>query len=537
MLTRFFSFLLNPRARLRPRPTLPDKEQSRPRARLNWRDFLFNVPLILGGTVVLALIIIVLFGPLWANHDPNITALSVVPHFDAETGKMVRPPFVPSAEYPLGTDNWGNDMLSLLLHGARVTLVAVMYITLGRILLGTILGGIAGWFPGRWPDQAVTAIIAVITSLPILLSSYILIFALDIRKGLPVFLIALAITGWTEIAQVVRSELLVIRQQLYIEAAVATGLRSLQIVVRHVLPNILPQLLVVAFLEMSAALLLLAELGFLGVFIGGGSSFSMGELMAPPTPIPLPEVPEWGMLIAQGANTLRAFPHKLLAPALTVFIAVMGLNSFGEGLRSLLDKTSLNTSFLLRRRMVVVVVGLLALSAYIVNATGPNFSYNRVARTFDGGQAEAQAMMLADLDPLQLDGAGHNEPVAYLAEQFTALEWDGGWRDGFITTFFYPQATGQVWTRPQITPTLSLLTASGQPQTSFTPEVDFGFVVQGHGGGGTVTAPLTFVGLTAGANPEWGNLSLRGRIAVVLEGNVPAEFATEALRRGAQGVI
>ena len=126
MFSRFFSFLLNPRARLRPRPTLngDGDEQSRPQSRLSWRDILFNLPLLLGGLVVLGLILVVLFGPLWATHDPHITALSVIPHFDAESGQMVRPPFLPSDTHPFGTDNWGNDMLSLLLYGARVTLVS-----------------------------------------------------------------------------------------------------------------------------------------------------------------------------------------------------------------------------------------------------------------------------------------------------------------------------------------------------------------------------------------------------------------------------
>ncbi len=539
MLSRFFSFLFNPRTRLRPRPTRNGDEQSRPRSRLTWRDFLFNLPLLLGSFIVLGLILAVLFGPLWATHDPHITALSVIPHFDAEIGAMVRPPFPPSDEYPFGTDNWGNDMLSLILHGARVTLVAVLYITLGRILLGTLMGGLAGWFAGRWPDQVVTALIAVITSLPILLSSYILIFALGIRNGLPVFLAALTVTGWTEIAQVVRSELLVIRKQLYIEAAVATGLRGLQIVVRHILPNILPQLLVVSFLEMSAALLLLAELGFLGVFIGGGSAFSLGEMMAPPTPIPLPEIPEWGMLISQGVNSLRAFPHKLLAPALTVFVAVMGLNIFGEGLRTLLDKASVNTSFLLRRRMILVLAGLVALSAFVLDYTGPKSSYQRVAQTYSGANAAAQTTALQNLDALHLDAEGHNEPITYLAQQFTALEWDRGWRPegGFSTSYFYAQATGQLWVQPAVTPTLALLDAEGQPQTTFMADEEFGFLVQGHGGSGRVTAPLTFVGFEDVSGTEWGELSLRGRIAVLREGNAPPDFATEALRRGAQGVI
>ena len=105
MLSRFFSFLFNPRTRLRPRPTPNGEEQSRPRSRLTWRDILFNLPLLLGSFIVLGLILVVLFGPLWATHDPHITALSVIPHFDAESGEMVRPPFPPSDEYPFGTDN------------------------------------------------------------------------------------------------------------------------------------------------------------------------------------------------------------------------------------------------------------------------------------------------------------------------------------------------------------------------------------------------------------------------------------------------
>ncbi len=534
MLSRFFSFLLNPRTRLRPHTPLT----SRPRARLTWRDILFNLPLLLGSVVVIGLLLIVLFGPLWATYDPHITAISVVPHFDSELGKMVRPPFPPSSQYPFGTDNWGNDLLSLILHGARVTLVAVVYITLGRVLLGTLLGGLAGWFAGRWPDQAVTALIAIITSLPILLSSYILIYALDIRNGLPVFLVALTLTGWTEIAQVVQSELLVIRQQLYIEAAVATGLRSLQIVVRHVLPNILPQLLVVAFLEMSAALLLLAELGFLGVFIGGGTAFDMGEPMSPRNPVPLPEVPEWGMLISQAVNSLRAQPYKLLAPALMVFVAVMGLNVFAEGLRTLLERASLNTSFLLRRRMVLFAAALILISAFILDYTGPKFSYEQAAQAFDATQAQTEATTLTNLNAAALDSEGHNEPVAYLSQQLTQWDWQRGWREeeGFGTTYFYPQTTGQMWVSPVVTPTLTLLDVTGKAQTAFTAGTDFAFVVAGHGGSGAATAPLTFVGFTPGTD-SWEELSLHGRVAVLLTGNAPPTFATEALRRGAQAVL
>jgi peptide/nickel transport system permease protein len=116
---------------------------------------------------------------------------------------------------------------------------------MARVFLGLALGGLAGWNEGRAADQIVMGIIGVITSLPLLVSSMILIYALDIRRGLPVFIIALSIVGWTEIAQYTRSEFLVLKKMPYIEGAEAAGLPAMAKAVRHVLPNVLPQLLVI----------------------------------------------------------------------------------------------------------------------------------------------------------------------------------------------------------------------------------------------------------------------------------------------------
>src|SRR5690606_23802163 len=122
----------------------------------------------------------------------------------------VRPPFLPSRAHPLGTDSLGNDILTWLIYCSRTTLVISACITLARVLLGAALGLIAGWNPERRVDRLIMVIIGVVTSIPMLLSSIILLFALGIENGASAFIIALTSIGWTEIAQQVRAEMLVI---------------------------------------------------------------------------------------------------------------------------------------------------------------------------------------------------------------------------------------------------------------------------------------------------------------------------------------
>ena len=238
-----------------------------------------NFPLMFGGLIVLGLFLLVLFGPLWAPINPYIAGQHVVPHFDAETGEWVQPPLSPSAKYPLGTDQWGNDILSMLMYGARNTLIAGAFVTMTRVLLGLALGSLAGWNENKFADRLIMGTSGVIMAVPILISSMILVYALDIRRGLPVFIVALSVIGWTEIAQYIRGEFLIIRKMPYIEGARAVGANDLGIAVRHALPNLLPQLLVIIFLEFGAVLLLMGELAFIGVFIGGGSRIVFGDEM------------------------------------------------------------------------------------------------------------------------------------------------------------------------------------------------------------------------------------------------------------------
>ena len=420
-------------------PPEDTQHAARPPSRIQARHIARNLPLLLGILILFGLFLIVLFGPLMSIIDPYITAQSVLPHFDNELQEMIVPPFPPSAENPLGTDQWGNDMLSLLFYGARVTLVVALYITVLRIGVGSILGSLAGWKPEGWADRLVMGLMSLVTALPLLLSGMILILVLDIQKGAIVFIIALSAVGWTEIAQYVRGELIQIRQKPYVEAARATGLSELQVVIRHALPNVLPQVLVIGALEMGAVLLLLAELAFLGVFIGGSSLFTDDPVFGS-GPVQLMETPEWGVMVAQGVGSVRSNPHLIVAPALAFFIAILGFNALGEGLRRLLERAAANTGILLSKRMLVIVAGVILLSVVIIDNTGPRQSFAHLSEEFRADLALDHARNLSGLSDQAGPAVEEQEPAAgYLADVLKEYDVLRGWRTGFASSYFYEE--------------------------------------------------------------------------------------------------
>jgi len=534
--------LLNPRSRLGNVPGLASAAASGEtpggaRGSLRPRDILTNIPLMLGTLIVLGLFALAVFGPAWAPINPYIAGQHILPHLDRETGEFIRPPLEPSDEFPLGTDQFGTDILSMLMHGARNTLVACAFITMVRVILGLALGAIAGWNEGKNSDRFIMGLIGMITSLPLLISTMILIFALDIRKGLPTFIIALSALGWTEIAQYIRSEFLVLRKMPYIEGARASGLNGLEIAVRHVIPNVLPQVLIITFLEMGAVLMLLGELGFVDVYIGGGSHIEMGgDPLSGGEIFTLMDVPEWGAMIANGIEWFRSKPHIIYPPATAVFISVLGFTALGEGLRELMKKHSLNTAFLLRKEMLAVIGGLTLATIFIMNNTGAAPWFAKVAQRFDGERAYQHAAALADMEGRGLGQAGGEQAAAYIADQFAEYGLAPGWRDD---NYYYTYETEIV--RPVEQPELTIYSPDGQSVSEFTYQLDFAYMIDGHGGSGEVQAPVTLVSFdTVQRRYDWedfAGLDLRGRIILLVEGNAPTDFADEALIRGALGIL
>lgn len=445
-----FHYLLNPTSRINQKGStekvLPNNENlASPNFHgrgLKLRHF-WQSPLLLMGVLILSgLLVVVLFGPFMVDFDPYITTQAVLPHYDSEAKQMIIPPFPPSAEHPLGTDDFGNDLLSLIIYGSRVTLVAAAYVTLIRMVLGVVIGSIAGWNAEGRSDRVIMAIVGGVASVPLLLSGVILLLAMDIRNGVYVFIIGLSVIGWTETAQFVRSETMLIRKKPYMEAAVATGLTELQMVVRHALPNLLPMLLVIAALEMGAVLLLLAELGFLGIYIGGGSRFAMDPIFGGQPQVLVP-VPEWGGLVAKGAGAIRTSPHLAIFPALGFVVSILGLNFLGEGLRQLLQRSNVNTSYLLSKQMALFTAALITISAIVIQRTGPAPSYGRLAAGFDMERVEGHIDVMAQNDEALNPADAIEANLDYIAQYFRENELIRGWRPGINTSYRY-EDNGQI---------------------------------------------------------------------------------------------
>jgi len=534
----FLRRLIDPRVRLprdAVRRTAGDEARGGRTRVAFWRIWLGNPPLLIGTLIMILLFLVVLFGPAFAPQNPYLTGQPVTRHYDAEQGVLIDPPLPPSSEFPLGTDRWGMDLLSLLLHGARNTLVACVFIATVRVLLGLLLGGIAGWNEGRWIDQVTMGAVGVVTAVPALISSVFLVYALDIRRGLITFLIALSVVGWTEIAQYIRGEFLVLRKMPFIEGARSSGMGAFTIAVRQVLPNLLPHLLVLSFLEMGAVMMLLGELGFIGVYIGGSSRIGIEVEMFSQQVFQLVETPEWGAMLAEGFRFLRSRPFVVFPPAMAFFIAVVGFNTFGDGLRRHIEVYGLNTGVLLRKRSLLVFAAIALATVYVINRTGPAPWFEKVAQAYDGQQAYEQALELGEMQGRGQGQPGGEQAVSSIVAAVEAYGLQPGWKHN---AYLYPLPATLV--RPLEEPRFELLDAAGNVLTRFVHQNDFAYVTDGHGGSGDALGGLTFIGfLTSRELEPWqyDGLDLRDRLVLVQEGNAPEGFATEAMIRGARGVI
>lgn len=288
-----------------------------------------NLPLIAGAAIVALFVLVALVGPLVAPHDPLARTLV------AEIGGRVRgvpfPPFQ-SWDFPLGSDRFGRDTLSRLLWGVRPTLTLVALVAGIRLGLGVLLGAVAGW-SRRLPGRAASALTDASLAVPVLIVALAAIAAVGVERGLPAFVVGMALTGWAETAQSVRTATQRVAVQPYVAAAQALGATGPQILIRHVWRQIGPLLAMLFAFEVSATLMLTAALGFLGYFIGGGVwVITGGEL------IPIAErvagLPELGQLVGTAEMGISSRPPwEMLFPGAAIVLAILGFTLLGEGLR------------------------------------------------------------------------------------------------------------------------------------------------------------------------------------------------------------
>lgn len=216
----------------------------------------------------------------------------------------------------LGTDKYGRDILSRLLVGVRVSLSVGLVTVLISLSIGVLLGSLAGYFRG-WVDDAIMWFINVIWSIPTLL----LVFAITLMlgKGFWQVFIAIGLTMWVNVARIIRGQVLSVREMEYVEAARALGFSHPRIIVRHVLPNVMGPVMVVAASNFASAIVIEAGLSFLGVGVQ-------------------PPQPSWGLMIKENYNFIITHnPMLALAPGFAIMLLVLAFNMLGNGLRDALQ--------------------------------------------------------------------------------------------------------------------------------------------------------------------------------------------------------
>lgn len=381
-----------------------------------WRKATVGNPaLALGAVLGIALLAIVLAGPQLAPHNPYSTASRV----EIE-GITYSPPFRPSDIFPLGSDAQGRDILSLLLAGARRTMMLALLAVAGRLVIGGVFGFLAGWFHDTLLDRALMALGEMVNSFPALLLATLVVYAAGIRQGLYAFVFGLLVIGWPEVMQNIRAQVISVRPMAYIEGAVATGAGQGQILTRHVLPNIWPTMVSLAFLEMGGALMILGELGFLGVFIGGG--FAAEGEGGPPL-LTYYDIPEWGVMLANSWRSFRSFPWATVYPALAFLVAIVTFTLLGEGLRRLSEELTLSMKTLFNRYTLLAAGVVLGVGIWTVQSTGIWARYKPLAETFDARRAMQDVATLAgpEFAGRQIGTTGAEAAADWIARQFEDL--------------------------------------------------------------------------------------------------------------------
>ena len=265
-------------------------------------DFCASPAAVAGLLVVLLLLFTAAFAPWLATHDPTAQSLLTM---------LQRP----SATHWFGTDELGRDIYSRVVYGARITLSIVLLVAVIAAPIGLVIGCAAG-FLGGWVDRTLMRLTDIALAFPRLVLA--LAFVAALRPSLQNAVIAIALTAWPPYARLARAETLVIRRSDFVSAAWLAGSGSWRIIWRQILPLCLPSLLVRVTLDMAGVILIAAGLGFLGL----GAQ--------PPTP-------EWGAMLSSGRDFLLDAWWVATLPGAAIFLASLGFNLLGDGLRDALD--------------------------------------------------------------------------------------------------------------------------------------------------------------------------------------------------------
>lgn len=293
-----------------------------------WLRLFRNKASVAGLVIIVIFLALVIFAPQIAPHSPlefNSGQDFLPPAWvDDYSGKSGSPEFL------LGTDTLGRDVFSRVIYGARVSMLVGFLPTIIILLVGTTVGMLAGYYGGRL-DNILMRLTDVMYGFPDLLFFIIAIVALrdtwlgGLMNGLALLFVALALINWVGVARIVRGQVLSLKEKEYIEAARCVGAKDARIMMRHLLPNSLGPIVVVAAFTVPNMIITEAILGYLGLGL------------KPATDLSSFFVTSWGALLLEGQTSINAQPYMLLAPAFCVALVVLAFTFLGDGLRDALD--------------------------------------------------------------------------------------------------------------------------------------------------------------------------------------------------------
>ncbi|MDF1794402.1 MAG: ABC transporter permease [Thalassobaculaceae bacterium] len=280
-----------------------------------WEQLVRNTSVMVGGAIMALMVLIAICAPLLGTMDPS----DIDPAWRNKKPGTERTLTADDGTqstwvYLMGTDTLGRDTYSRVIYGAQVSLAVGLIVAVLSLAIGLVVGMVSGYI--RWLDGIVMRVMDGLMAIPGILLAIALVSLAD--AGLVTVILAITIPEIPRVVRLVRSIVLSIREEPYVEAAISVGTRLHLILIRHVLPNTIAPLIVQGTYICASAILVEAILSFLGVGIP-------------------PETPTWGNIMAEGRILFRVFPHNILFPGIFLAITVLAVNMLGDGLRDTLD--------------------------------------------------------------------------------------------------------------------------------------------------------------------------------------------------------
>jgi peptide/nickel transport system permease protein len=283
-------------------PTQETQYTHRSEARRAWRRFRANRAALAGLALIVLVVLMAVFARQISPYDP----LEIV------SGKRG---VAPSPEHPLGWDHVGRDLLARVIYGAQVALIVGLVASAVAVTIGVAVGAVAGYF-GGWVDTVLSRLTDTLMAFPLI--ALLIVLAAVLGPSLTTTLIVIGTTTWARYARVVRADVMSLKQQDFITAARAAGVKDARIILRHILPNVLAPVIVLATLGVGGVIILESALSFLGLGIQ-------------------PPRASWGGTLADGRAYITIYPHISIFPGVMIFLTVLAFNLFGDGLRDALD--------------------------------------------------------------------------------------------------------------------------------------------------------------------------------------------------------